>query len=88
MLSTWLVKDGYGLTAQPAKVKLDAYSLDVYGDSAYIIDTGLTSADVVNFGTAVGAQRVECNACGCVWLFGGVCGDARVEEELKCAQVR
>lgn len=46
VLTTWLVKDGYGLTITPTKVKLAKYELDVCGDSAYIIDTGLSSADV------------------------------------------
>lgn len=47
MLATWLVKDGHGLTATPERVKLAGYELDVCGDSAYIINTGLTSEDVV-----------------------------------------
>lgn len=47
VLATWLVKDGFGLTASPEKVKLAGYGLDVCGDSGYIIGTGLTSDDVV-----------------------------------------
>lgn len=47
VLATWLVKDGFGLTASPKKVTLAGYELDVCGDSGYIIDTGLTSDDVV-----------------------------------------
>ncbi|MDD7541126.1 MAG: DNA methyltransferase [Mobiluncus porci] len=47
VLATWLVKDGFGLTASTRKVKLEVYELDVCGDSGYIIDTGLTSGDVV-----------------------------------------
>lgn len=47
VLATWLVKDGHGLTATPERVKLAGYELDVCGDSAYIINTGLTSDDVV-----------------------------------------
>lgn len=47
VLATWLVKDGFGLTASPRKVKLAGYELDVCGDSGYITDTGLTSEDVV-----------------------------------------
>ena len=46
VLTTWLVKDGYGLTVMPTKVKLAEYELDVCSDSAYVIDTGLSSADV------------------------------------------
>lgn len=47
VLATWLVKDGHGLTATPERIKLAGYELDVCGDSAYIINTGLTSDDVV-----------------------------------------
>ncbi|MGV9197047.1 DNA methyltransferase [Arcanobacterium canis] len=47
VLATWLVKDGYGLTTSAKKVKLANYHLDVCGDSGYVIDTGLTSDDVV-----------------------------------------
>ncbi len=47
VLATWLVKDGHGLTATPERVKLAGYELKVCGDSAYIINTGLTSDDVV-----------------------------------------
>lgn len=54
VLATWLVKDGYGLTASTKKVKLAGYELDVCGDSGYVIDTGLTSDDVVEL-----VRRVE-----------------------------
>ena len=47
VLATWLVKDGYGLTTTAEKVRLDSYELEVCGDSGYVIDTGLTSDDVV-----------------------------------------
>ena len=47
VLATWLVKDGYGLTMTAEKVMLDSYELEVCGDSGYVIDTGLTSDDVV-----------------------------------------
>ena len=47
VLATWLVKDGHGLTGSPRVVKLADYELNVCGDSAYVIDAGLTSDDVV-----------------------------------------
>jgi site-specific DNA-methyltransferase (adenine-specific) len=47
ILATWFVQDGYGLTADTRQVELAGYSLDVCGDSAYIIEPGLTSKDVV-----------------------------------------
>lgn len=47
VLATWLVKDGHGLTVTSQRVKLAGYELDVCGDSAYIIDIGLSSNDVV-----------------------------------------
>ena len=47
ILATWFVQDGYGLTADTRQVELAGYSLDVCGDSAYIIEPGLTRKDVV-----------------------------------------
>ncbi|WIM68709.1 DNA methyltransferase [Corynebacterium breve] len=47
ILTTWLNQDGFGLNAKPGQVNLAGYTLDVCEDSAYIIDTGLTSDDVV-----------------------------------------
>ncbi|WP_165241511.1 site-specific DNA-methyltransferase [Corynebacterium lizhenjunii] len=47
VLATWLAKDGYGLTTSARKVKLESYELDVCDDSGYVIDSGLTSDDVV-----------------------------------------
>lgn len=47
VLTTWLLKDGYGLTAAADKVTLASYELDVCGDSGYVISPGLTSDDVV-----------------------------------------
>lgn len=46
-LSTWLCQDGFGLIPEVATVKLDEYDLHVCGDSAYVIEPGLTSEDLV-----------------------------------------
>lgn len=46
MLTTWLNQDGFGLLAEPRKQPLKDYELDVYEDSAYLIEPGITSADV------------------------------------------
>ena len=46
VLTTWLNQDGFGLLAKPRKVELADYVLDVCEDSAYIIDTGISSEDV------------------------------------------
>lgn len=59
VLATWLVKDGFGLTASAEKVKLDGYELDVCGDSGYIIDTGLTSDDVVDLVRLLESSELE-----------------------------
>ncbi len=47
ILITWLNQDGFGLNAQPRQVNLAGYALDVYEDSAYIIEAGITSDDVI-----------------------------------------
>lgn len=46
-LATWLLQDGFGLTPDVQRVQLDAYELPVCGDSAYIVEPGLTSEDLV-----------------------------------------
>lgn len=46
MLATWLNQDGFGLLAKPQKLLLKGYTLDVYEDSAYLIEPGITSEDV------------------------------------------
>lgn len=47
VLATWLIQDGFGLTPEVRKVELDEYELRLCGDSAYVIDPGLTSEDVL-----------------------------------------
>lgn len=47
ILTTWMLQDGYGLTTAPAQVVLDDYTLYVVGDTAYIIEPGLTTKDVI-----------------------------------------
>lgn len=46
VLATWLNQDGFGLLAKPQKLLLKGYTLDVYEDSAYLIEPGITSEDV------------------------------------------
>lgn len=46
-LSTWLVQDGFGLTPEVNDVGLDDYKLKVCEDSAYVIESGLDSDDVM-----------------------------------------
>lgn len=53
ILTTWLIQDGYGLTTNACQVELDGYSLDVCGDSAYVIEPGLTSDDVKSLVTMI-----------------------------------
>ncbi|WP_130806022.1 site-specific DNA-methyltransferase [Senegalia massiliensis] len=47
ILYTWLNMDGYGLTSNPEKIKLYQYKADIYKDTLYIIDPGLTSQDAM-----------------------------------------
>lgn len=47
ILSTWLNIDGYGLSLNPEKIKLHQYEADIYKDTLYIIDPGLTSQDTM-----------------------------------------
>lgn len=47
ILTTWMVQDGYGLTRSAEQRKLAEYELDVCEDTAYIIEPGLSSADVI-----------------------------------------
>lgn len=46
-LTTWLIHDGFGLTSEVSTVQLDRYELHVCGGSAYVIEPGLTSGDVL-----------------------------------------
>ncbi|MFW6030526.1 MAG: DNA methyltransferase, partial [Halanaerobiales bacterium] len=47
ILSTWLNEDGYGLGIESNKIILDNYEADVFKNSIYIIEEGLTSKDVM-----------------------------------------
>lgn len=46
-LATWLLQDGFGLSAEAQAVSLAEYELRVIGDSAYVIEPGLASEDVL-----------------------------------------
>lgn len=47
ILTTWLNEDGYGLIAKYEKIKLINYEIDVCNNSAYIIEQGITSEDII-----------------------------------------
>lgn len=47
ILTTWLNEDGYGLIRKTEKIKLFNYDIDICNNSAYIIDLGITSEDVI-----------------------------------------
>ncbi len=55
ILTTYLAKDGYGLTCHTGTYQLDTYVADKVTDSLYIIEKGLTSDDVVTL-----IKRLEC----------------------------
>lgn len=46
-LTTWLLEDGFGLNAGVYSVGLDEFELQVCEDTAYVIEPGLSSEDVV-----------------------------------------
>lgn len=46
-LATWMVEDGFGLTADVESVQLDEYELQVCDDTGYVVEVGLRSEDVV-----------------------------------------
>lgn len=46
-LSTWTLRDGFGLTPEVSSVTLAAYELPICHDSGYVIQPGLSSDDVV-----------------------------------------
>ena len=59
ILTTWLNQDGFGLTAKSHQIELSSYSLDVCGDSAYIIEPGVTTDDVVELVRLVEAGELD-----------------------------
>jgi hypothetical protein len=58
-LSTWLVQDGFGLTPEVNDVGLDDYKLKVCEDSAYVIEPGLDSDDVMALVTKLEAGELD-----------------------------
>lgn len=46
-LETWLLQDGFGLTAGAEPVRLHEYEMAACGDSGYVIEPGLSSEDVL-----------------------------------------
>lgn len=47
LLTTWINQDGYGLLAKPETITLDTYNLEVVGSTAYALDEGMTTKDVI-----------------------------------------
>lgn len=80
ILTTWLVQDGYGLTADTRQVELSGYSLDVCRDSAYIIEPGLTSDDVRSLVTMVENGKLDISR---VVIFGYSVGFSAMHELKK-----
>jgi adenine-specific DNA-methyltransferase len=58
-LSTWLVQDGFGLTPEVNDVGLNDYKLKVCEDSAYVIEPGLDSDDVMALVTKLEAGELD-----------------------------
>ena len=47
ILSTWLVRDGYGFNAKVDTIKLDSYTVYACGQHMYFIDSGITEQDII-----------------------------------------
>lgn len=60
-LSTWLLRDGFGLNPYVQHVQLSDYQLNVCGDSGYIINPGLTSKDVLELVSKLEADALNLN---------------------------
>lgn len=60
-LSTWLLQDGFGLTADVQTIQLADYELDVCEDSGYVIRPGLTSEDLVALVTKLEKGELDLN---------------------------
>ena len=61
MLTTWAVHDGYGLTPDSRQVTLDRYVLDVIGSTAYIIESGFTSKDMIALIRLIESNELQIN---------------------------
>lgn len=61
MLTTWAVHDGYGLTPDSRQVTLDGYVPDVIGSTAYIIDSGFTSKDMIVLIRLIESNELQIN---------------------------
>lgn len=47
ILTTWLIRDGYGFNAQVEAITLDSYTVYSCGQHMYFIDEGLSEQDVI-----------------------------------------
>ena len=47
ILTTWLVRDGYGFNAPVEPIKLDSYTVYSCGQHMYFIDEGLSESDII-----------------------------------------
>ncbi|MFE7671205.1 DNA methyltransferase [Streptomyces albidoflavus] len=61
VLATWLLEDSFGLTARTEPVRLDEYDLAVCGDSGYIIESGLSSEDVLELVSKLESGELDLN---------------------------
>lgn len=47
VLTTWLMRDGYGLNAKTKEIELDQYKATLCGNHLYLIDSDFTENDMV-----------------------------------------
>ena len=68
ILTTWLVRDGYGFNAPFETIKLDTYNVYCCGQHMYFIDDGLTEADIIELVDLF--NRVPSSVPSTIVLFG------------------
>lgn len=61
ILTTWLNEDGYGLIAKSKKIKLIKCEIDVCNNSAYIIEQGIISEDIMKLIEMIEENILEVN---------------------------
>mgnify|MGYP004526452003 FL=1 len=61
ILTTYLIKDGYGLSPDIKSYKMKYYIADIVEDSLYIIEPGLTSEDVLTLISQLESRDLELN---------------------------
>lgn len=65
ILTTWLNQDGYGLNPNLEKIKLINYEIPICENSAYIINLGITSEDIIKLIELIEENQILINRIVC-----------------------